>query len=161
PACRNRIAGSCLRRIMGATPRRLSPSSNGNDGASAQWTRRQCMSTHWFGYLGFRNLALTVIAAAALSGGAWRAAAQTAAAEDPWPDLARNVFGDRPLLDGADVLALETPTRAEDAAIVPLTVRMRPDPSRHLAKLTVVIDENPAPVAATFSFGPKAGVTAL
>src|SRR5690242_385502 len=38
---------------------------------------------------------------------------------------------------------------------------MRPDPSRHLAKLTVVIDENPAPVAATFSFGPKAGVTAL
>src|SRR5881397_2448328 len=123
--------------------------------ASPRRTRRQCMSTHRF-----RHLALMAIAAAALSGGC-RAAAQTAAAEDPWPELARTVFGDRPLLDGADVMALETPMRAEDAAIVPLTVRMRSDPSRHLAKLTVVIDENPAPVAATFSFGPKAGVTLL
>src|SRR5262249_27231541 len=134
----------------------LSPSSNGNEVASTQRTRRQCMSTHRF-----RHLALTMIAAAALSCWAWHAAAQTAAAEDPWPELARTVFGDRPLLDGADVMALETPVRAEDAAIVPLTVRLRPDPSRHLARLTVVIDENPAPVAATFSFGSKAGVTAL
>jgi len=109
-----------------------------------------------------RRLALTIAAAIALVlGGSIAAAAQTAAAEDPWPELARTVFGDRPLLDGADMMVLETPVRAEDAAIVPLTVRMRPDASRHLAKLTVVIDENPAPVAATFSFGPKAGVTAL
>ena len=108
-----------------------------------------------------RRLTLTVAAAIALVLAGSLAAAAQAAAEDPWPELARTVFGDRPLLDGADVMALETPVRAEDAAIVPLTVRMRPNPSRQLAKLTVVIDENPAPVAATFSFGPKAGVTAL
>jgi sulfur-oxidizing protein SoxY len=111
----------------------------------------------------FRRLVLTVMAALAMVVGSFAAAAQTAATEDPWPDLARTVFGERALLDGTDVIALETPTRAEDAAIVPLTVRSLtpPDPSRYLKALTVVIDENPAPVAATFGFGPKAGVTAI
>jgi sulfur-oxidizing protein SoxY len=109
----------------------------------------------------FRRLVLTAMAALAMVLGSLAAAAQTAATEDPWPDLARTVFGDRPLLDGADVIALETPTRAEDAAIVPLTVRLRPDETRYVKALTVVIDENPAPVAATFGFGPKAGVTAI
>jgi sulfur-oxidizing protein SoxY len=109
-----------------------------------------------------RRFVLTAMAAIAMVLGSFAAAAaQTAAGEDPWPDLARTVFGDRPLLDGTDVIALETPTRAEDAAIVPLTVRMRPDEARYVKALTVVIDENPAPVAATFGFGPKAGVTAI
>ena len=109
----------------------------------------------------FRRLVLTAMAAIAIVVGSFAAAAQAAATEDPWPDLARTVFGDRPLLDGADVITLETPTRAEDAALVPLTVRMRPDETRYVKALTVVVDENPAPVAATFGFGPKAGVTAI
>jgi sulfur-oxidizing protein SoxY len=90
-------------------------------------------------------------------------AEDAAAAKDPWPDLAHSIFKDRPLLDGSGLIALEMPYRAEDAAIVPLTFRsMLPagDP-RRLQAVTLVIDENPSPVAAVFAFGPKAGVSAI
>jgi sulfur-oxidizing protein SoxY len=55
------------------------------------------------------------------------------------------------------------PTRAEDAAIVPVTMRVTlpPGDSRFLKTLTLVIDDNPAPVAATFKIGPNAGISTL
>ena len=49
--------------------------------------------------------------------------ADPVAEKDPWPGLASDIFGGRPLLDGTGVLAIEMPGRAEDAAIVPVTVR--------------------------------------
>jgi sulfur-oxidizing protein SoxY len=94
------------------------------------------------------------------------ASVATAVAEprdDPWPDLVRDAFNSRAMRDGTGVLVLEMPNRAEDAAIVPLTVRtiLPPDDTRHVTTLTIVIDENPAPVAATFRFGPQAGVSSV
>ncbi len=83
------------------------------------------------------------------------------AAEDPWPGLAGDIFKGRPLDDGAGLLTLDMPARAEDAAIVPITIRAAlpaGDPRRATA-LTIVIDENPAPVAASFVLGP--GVSSL
>ena len=73
---------------------------------------------------------------------------------DPWPSLAPDLFpGKTIILD--DAIALEAPVRAEDAAIVPMTLRMmRPD----IRKATLVIDQNPMPMAAAFSFGESAGV---
>src|ERR1700736_6344198 len=55
------------------------------------------------------------------------------------------------------------PGRAEDAAIVPLTVRtmLRSTDTRRVRSLTIVIDENPAPVAATFHIGPGAVVPVI
>ena len=44
-------------------------------------------------------------------------------ANAPWPSLAASLFKDRPLLDGTGVIAIEMPARAEDAAIVPMTLR--------------------------------------
>ena len=89
--------------------------------------------------------------AAAISFGALRSpmAAET---DDPWPDLARDVFKGRPLADGEGLIAIEMPARAEDAAIVPVTLRatLPPGGARVLKAFTLVIDENPAPVAATF-----------
>jgi sulfur-oxidizing protein SoxY len=86
-----------------------------------------------------------------------------ATAKDPWPDLAHSIFKDRPLLDGSRLIAIEMPYRAEDAAIVPLTFRstLPAGDARHLQAVTLVIDENPSPVAAVFTFGPKAGVSAI
>ncbi len=80
---------------------------------------------------------------------------------DPWPELARDIFNGRPLADGAGVIAIEMPYRAEDAAIVPVTLRaMLPgSDSRTVKAITLVIDQNPAPVAATFQVGE--GVTMI
>src|SRR6202023_2738962 len=84
------------------------------------------------------------------------ALAQSSTAKDPWPELASNIFNGRPIADGTSMLAIEMPGRAEDAAIVPLTHRatLARTETRRIVFFTIVIDENPAPVAATFTIGP-------
>ena len=98
------------------------------------------------------------------------AAAQTVRAEDAaqpseetWDAIKGDIFKGRPVLDGSAFVSLEAPRRAEDAAIVPIGMRVRlaADDKRALRSLTLVIDENPAPVAGTFSIGPHSGVTAI
>jgi sulfur-oxidizing protein SoxY len=80
---------------------------------------------------------------------------------DPWPELARDIFNGRQVADGANVVAIETPYRAEDAAIVPVTLRatLAAGDTRTVKAMTLVIDQNPAPVAATFQLG--AGVATI
>src|SRR5262249_46808054 len=82
---------------------------------------------------------------------------------DPWPDIARDAFNGRTLVDGTDLLAIDMPYRAEDAAIVPVTVRLTlpSGDARRARTLTIVVDENPAPVAATFTLGPNSGVSSI
>ena len=46
---------------------------------------------------------------------------------------------------------------AEDAALVPLTVRVPPSVKQNLKSLTLFIDKNPDPKVATLNFGPAAG----
>ena len=60
-------------------------------------------------------------------------------------------------------MILDAPRRAEDAAVVPIGMRVNlpGDDKRTLQSLTLVIDENPAPVAGTFSIGPHSGVTSI
>ena len=84
------------------------------------------------------------------------AEAAGAKAYDPWPDLVTDVFDGRPIEDGAGVLSLETPYRAEDAALVPVTIRseLAPGSGLTMKRLTLIIDNNPSPVAAEFDFGP-------
>ncbi len=60
--------------------------------------------------------------------GARAAPAATAEAYDPWPGLVQDIFNNRPMNDGADVIAIEMPYRAEDAAIVPVTLRTKLSP---------------------------------
>lgn len=84
-------------------------------------------------------------------------------AYDPWPGLVQDIFNNRPMNDGADVIGIEMPARAEDAAIVPVTLRSKLSPAdgRRLTTITLVIDENPAPMAAKFTLGPDANVTEI
>jgi sulfur-oxidizing protein SoxY len=81
--------------------------------------------------------------------------------DDPWPNLARDIFKGRPLADGAGLLSIEMPYRAEDAAIVPVTLHtaLPPGETRTVKSITLVIDQNPSPVAATFTVG--AGVSMI
>ena len=101
----------------------------------------------------------TLLLAVALRG----AFAEPALQKDPWPGLANDIFAGRPLADGAGLLAIEMPGRAEDAAIVPVTVRatLASTDTRRVNAFTIVIDENPAPVAATFSIGPGSVVSSI
>jgi len=91
------------------------------------------------------------------------ASAATPEAYDPWPGLVQDIFKNRPMNDGADVIAIEMPYRAEDAAIVPVTLRTKLPlgDSRRVLRITLVIDQNPAPMAAKFELGPDANVTEI
>ena len=95
--------------------------------------------------------------------GARAAPAATAEAYDPWPGLVQDIFNNRPMNDGADVIAIEMPYRAEDAAIVPVTLRTKlpPGDNRRVKTITLVIDQNPAPMAARFELGQDSSVSEI
>ncbi len=80
--------------------------------------------------------------------------------DEAWKGLVTDVFDDKPMTDGAGVITLDAPYRAEDAAIVPmaLTFGLPAGDKRTIRKVTLVIDNNPSPVAAVFELGENAGV---
>jgi len=86
--------------------------------------------------------------------GAWIGPA-LAQEEAAWPEIRQSIIGDRVTEDGAGLVTLVAPKRAEDAAIVPIEVRLAaPDgDARRVTKPTVVVDENPAPAVGIFTFG--------
>lgn len=100
-----------------------------------------------------------LMAGTALGGTAPTPEEVAAAAESSWPGLVTDVFDDRPMQDGTGVVTLEAPARATDPAIVP--VKLVLDPAKNIRKVTLVIDENPSPVAATFTIGANSGLTEL
>jgi len=65
---------------------------------------------------------------------------------DPWPSLVTDVFHGKPIKDGAGIIGLDAPIRAEDAALVPmkLSILLPSDDPRKVKSITLVIDENPA-----------------
>jgi sulfur-oxidizing protein SoxY len=77
--------------------------------------------------------------------------------EDVWPALKQQAFGDRAIAADDGMVMLEIPGTAEDAALVPLTVRVPPSVKQNLKSLTLFIDKNPDPKVATLQFGPAAG----
>jgi sulfur-oxidizing protein SoxY len=71
-----------------------------------------------------------------------------------WHDVAAAVFNGRKVTESAGLLTIDAPPRAMDASLVPITVTVQP--GTRILGLTLVIDDNPAPVAAKFRFGPLA-----
>jgi sulfur-oxidizing protein SoxY len=115
-----------------------------------------------------RVIAVALLAAiAGLHSGAAQAQASSPAANQPseetWNNIKGDIFKGRPIEDGTGLVALDAPRRAEDAALVPIGmhVNLPADDKRSLRSLTLVIDENPAPVAGTFTIGRHAGVTSI
>ena len=96
--------------------------------------------------------ALIALAAAAML--------QPAFAADNWSKIRPGLFQNRAIAaDAAQIVELVTPARAQDAAVVPITIKTRvlQSPERYISKLYLVIDKNPAPVAAVFSMTPDLG----
>lgn len=103
----------------------------------------------------------SALAAALALGTLGRAQAEGPAADDPWPSLAAQIFGDRPVRDGSALLAIETPYRAEDAALVPLTLTLSPRGAPSVRSITLIVDQNPSPLAARFALGATSGTHTL
>jgi sulfur-oxidizing protein SoxY len=73
-----------------------------------------------------------------------------------WDGIRKEAFGDRAVEDSAGKLTIEAPSRAEDAATVPITLRIPAPFAQDVKALTVFIDQNPSPLVATFKFGEAA-----
>jgi sulfur-oxidizing protein SoxY len=71
-----------------------------------------------------------------------------------WPDLSYDIIGDVTPADGTGIIELVAPYRAHEAATVPITLKQPDASAPRITSASLVIDENPAPVAAEFSFGP-------
>ena len=86
-------------------------------------------------------------------------AAPALAEEGSWPAIRDSLFADRELKDGAGLIELEAPKRAQDAGTVPVTVKaLQPQgQARWIRTVHLIVDENPAPVAAVFHFFPQSG----
>ncbi len=90
-------------------------------------------------------------------------AAKADESEANWTYLRSVLFQDRTIHDGAAVLGLSAPYRAEDPAIVPIGVTfLQPqEGATRIKALTLIVDENPAPVAAVFSLTADSRINAL
>jgi len=75
------------------------------------------------------------------------------AEDDPWPDIRAALFEQRPIAENDGAVALYVPEQAEDAALVPIAIHLPAGVANTARSLTLIIDRNPAPIAATFRFG--------
>jgi sulfur-oxidizing protein SoxY len=98
-----------------------------------------------------RALTLALLGVVALAGVA-RAADDDAERAARWRDLQPSIFGERALVDGSGFVTLDAPKRALDAALVPIGIKVAGD--KPVSGLYLVIDDNPAPMAAHVTFGP-------
>ena len=72
---------------------------------------------------------------------------------ETWAYLAPSILGDTTPDPAGDALTLEAPVRADDAATVPIHL-VQPAEGPPIHAMTLVIDENPSPVAAEIAFSP-------
>ena len=80
-----------------------------------------------------------------------------------WNAIRADLYGDRPISDAAGVFELDAPKRPEMAASVPVTIRalVPQTKDQYISKLTLIVDENPVPVVATFLVSPTNGTASI
>ena len=71
-----------------------------------------------------------------------------------WQELEKTIFDGKTATPDDSAVKLDTPVRADDAALVPMSITLA-NP-KDVKGLYLVIDDNPSPVAAHFTFGPDA-----
>lgn len=70
-----------------------------------------------------------------------------------WQDLRGDIIGDEIPGDAEGAVDLDAPYRAHDAATVPVSVTQPGPDAPRISSAVLIIDENPAPVAAEMTFG--------
>ncbi len=68
-------------------------------------------------------------------------------------------FAGKEIPENTDIITLETPYRAEDPALVPISVKSKivQTPERYIKKITMFVDNNPYPFVGEFGFTPESG----
>lgn len=107
-----------------------------------------------------RFLTACALLAAGLFGAGSAATAAIASADNPdaspiWQKVRASLFQSRPIAAATDdVISLEAPERAYDAAIVPIAIRTRlsQTASPRIDRIYLIIDNNPSPISAEFQF---------
>jgi sulfur-oxidizing protein SoxY len=89
-------------------------------------------------------------------GGSALAAPTEAERAARWADLRHAIFGERAVADAGELVTIDAPDRAEDAAIVPVAINVSEPLASKVRGLYLVIDYNPSPLAAHFLLGPLA-----
>lgn len=87
-------------------------------------------------------------------------AAEAVPDTDIWLKVRESFFGARPIrADAGEVIRLEAPYRAQDAATVPIAIRTRIPQAgeRFIRTVYLIVDRNPSPIAAIFRFTPNSG----
>lgn len=72
--------------------------------------------------------------------------------ESGWPDLSASIFDERTLLDGSDLIAIDSPYRTGNDSRTLIAAQIEAPRGRMLGKVTLILDENPMPVSAVFRF---------
>ena len=70
-----------------------------------------------------------------------------------WKQLQESIFPHKQVLDSGGIITVDAPPRALDAALVPVELQMTG--TKPVKSVYLIIDDNPAPMAAHFVFGPK------
>ena len=112
-----------------------------------------------------RSSTLCALLLAGLLGAATAARAEIQSGDNPeasviWQKVRASLFQARPIAVATDdMISLEAPVRAEDAAIVPIAIRTRVSQSapRRIDKVYLIIDNNPSPISAIFQFTKASG----
>ncbi|MEO1315040.1 MAG: quinoprotein dehydrogenase-associated SoxYZ-like carrier [Pseudomonadota bacterium] len=97
------------------------------------------------------SFGLALLAAPAIAGGVPDKPGET------WDLLQAELWPGQEIADGDAVIDMDAPKRAADAAIVPIEIRITPEAGRRVEKMVLLVEENPAPVAAEFTFGEAMG----
>jgi sulfur-oxidizing protein SoxY len=98
---------------------------------------------------------LFVLLGAIVCGGVAAAAPTEAERAARWADLRHAIFGDRVVREADGLVAIDAPSRAEDAAIVPVAITVADRLAPQIRGLYLAIDDNPSPLAAHFILGPR------
>jgi len=81
-------------------------------------------------------------------------------ASEIWQKVRLSLFESRPISTASDgIIVLDAPSRAEDSAVVPVSIRTRfpQSATRYVDKIYLIIDNNPSPISAIFQFTPGSG----
>ncbi len=77
-----------------------------------------------------------------------------------WIKVKNSLFEDRAIETASnDLITLEAPWRAEDAATVPIAIKAQipQSPQKYVQSIYLIIDKNPSPIAAVFHLTPDSG----
>ena len=74
---------------------------------------------------------------------------------DRWTELKAVYFGDRDISVSEDIITMESPARAHDAATVPIVIKAV-NPESQIRQVHLIVDKNPIPLAGIFKFSGEA-----